>query len=83
MLSPILNHCACLVTPGLFPVIAFAFPQRLLTSVLFPELGTPITIARTTVLMPLLLNLSILFLAKLLIFCLIIFDEPDIVLFNK
>ena len=40
-------HCFPLVTPGLFPVLAQAFPAKELIKVDFPTFGIPTTIART------------------------------------
>ena len=40
-------HWFPLVTPGLFPVLAAAFPAKLLINVDFPTLGIPATMART------------------------------------
>lgn len=40
-------HCFPFVTPGLFPVLAQAFPASALINVDFPTFGIPTTIART------------------------------------
>ena len=54
-------HCFPRVTPGLFPVLALAFPAKEFMKVDLPTLGIPTTMARSGLpTMPLRLSLSLL-----------------------
>ena len=71
------------MTPGLLPVTVFALPQRLFTSVLFPEFGIPTTTARKIGLIPFASALSIFPFIRDKILFFIILLAPVIVLFKQ
>ena len=61
MLFSIFTHFVLFVTPGRLPTSALFLPAKLFIKVLFPTLGTPITIALSGKFIPLSLFRSIFF----------------------